>query len=138
MTSAEFAGTYRALKTLTEHGARTVVAQEVALGRMVMAHYLEVGSSMDRQRLRDGVAALEPTAAAKVFGVFEVDGTTVIVTHFIATFTDLPTWLRENAGTSQASSASTVVVPTVSAPAPAPAPGTPSTTKPTATRKSVV
>ncbi|MEP6990738.1 MAG: hypothetical protein ABJA80_07415 [bacterium] len=107
MTSAEFAATYRVLKTLTERGARSQIAQEVALGRMVMVHHLDVGSAIERQRLRAGVGALQPSASAQVFAVYDVDGATVVVTHFLTTFTDFPSWLRDNA---MPDDASTVVI----------------------------
>ncbi len=97
MTSAEFSAKYLVLKTLTEQGARSQIAQEGALGRIVMVHHLDVGSAVDRQRLRAGVGALDAAAAEKVFGVVDVDGTTVVVTHFLVTFTDFPTWVRDNA-----------------------------------------
>ena len=97
MTSAEFAATYRVLKTLTEHGARSQIAQEVALGRMVMVHTLDVTNAMDPQRLRADIGMLPPSAGEQVLGVFDVDGTTVVVTRFLASFTDLPSWIREHA-----------------------------------------
>ena len=96
MTSAEFAAKYRVLKTLTEHGARSQIAQEVALGRMVMVHHLDVGSAADQQRTLARLTSLDPAASAKIFDVADVDGTKVIVTHFLASFTDLPTWLDQN------------------------------------------
>src|SRR5215468_3477181 len=108
MTSAEFAAKYRVLKSLTEHGARSQIAQELALGRMVMVHHLDAGSAKDRQRLLANVAALEPSAAAKVIEVADVEGTKVVVTQFLATFTDFPGWLREHVSTS--GDAATVVM----------------------------
>src|SRR5262245_32137206 len=121
MTSAEFAAKYRVLKSLTEHGARSQIAQELALGRMVMVHHLDIGSPHDRQRLLASVAALEPSGAAKVIEIADVDGTKVIVTQFLATFTDFPTWVRQHATVS--TDAATVVmeaVPPPSSRAPAP------------------
>src|SRR3954468_22882008 len=97
MTSAEFATKYRVLKSLTEHGARSQIAQEVALGRMVMVHHLDVGSAIDRQRLLASVGVLDAASAAKVIETLDVDGTKVIVTQFLATFTDFPTWLAQHA-----------------------------------------
>src|SRR5215831_2330384 len=96
MTSAEFAAKYRVLKTITERGARSQIAQETALGRMVMLHHLDVGTSAERQRLVARLGSLEPAAAAKVFEVVTVDGAQVIITHFLATFTDLPAWIDQH------------------------------------------
>src|SRR5215813_722923 len=114
MTSAEFAAKYRVLKSLTEHGARSQIAQELALGRMVMVHHLDVGSAKDRQRLLANVAALEPSAAAKVLEVADIEGTNVVVTQFLATFTDFPAWVREHVSTS--GDAATVVMQAVTPP----------------------
>src|SRR6188768_3915684 len=97
MTSAEFATKYRVLKSLTEHGARSQIAQEVALGRMVMVHNLDVGSTADRQRLLASVSGLDAAAAAKVLEVLDVDGKKIVVTQFLATFTNFPTWLADHA-----------------------------------------
>src|SRR5262249_34547158 len=96
MTSAEFAAKYRVLKTITERGARSQIAQETALGRIVMLHHLDVGTTVERQRLVARVGSLDPAAAAKVFEVLTVDGVQVIVTHFLATFTDLPSWIEQH------------------------------------------
>src|SRR5262245_24938375 len=96
MTSAEFSAKYRVLKTLTEHGARSQIAQEIALGRMVMVHHLNVGSAVERQRLVAGLGALDPAASAKVIEVTDVDGVKVVVTQFLATFTDLPAWVAQH------------------------------------------
>jgi len=96
MTSAEFAAKYRVLKTITERGARTQIAQESALGRMVMLHHLDVGTEIDRRRLVEKLSALSEAASAKVFDVVTVEATQVIVTHYLATFTDLPSWIDDN------------------------------------------
>jgi len=96
MTSAEFAAKYRVLKTITERGARSQIAQETALGRMVMLHHLDVGTTVERQRFVTRLRSLTPDAAAKIFDVVTVDGTQVIVTHFLATFTDLPSWIEQH------------------------------------------
>jgi len=80
MTSAEFAGQYRVLKSLTETGARTELAQELALGRMVMVHHLDRGTAAERARLLAQARSLDPAGQAKLFGIVEVDGTPVIVT----------------------------------------------------------
>jgi hypothetical protein len=133
MTSAEFAATYRVLKTLTEQGARSRIAQEVALGRMVMVHTLDVGSAIDRQRLRAAVGALQPAAAEQVLGVHDVDGTTMVVTRFLTTFTDLPSWVRDNATVDDAKTlviAAVPTAPTVPSPPAAPAQAVPSATVP--------
>src|SRR6185503_8600979 len=101
MTSAEFVAKYRVLKTLTEHGARSQIAQEVALGRMVMVHHLDVGSAVDRQRLLASVGALDGATASKVIEILDVDGSKVVVTQFLATFTDFPSWLSQHAVTGE-------------------------------------
>ena len=120
MTSAEFAATYRVLKTLTEQGARSQIAQEVALGRMVMVHHLDVGSAIDRQRLRAGVGGLQPAAREQVLGVHDVDGMTVVVTRFLTTFTDLPSWLRDNAAVDDEKTMVISAIPSQSTEAPPP------------------
>jgi hypothetical protein len=102
MTSAEFAGKYRVLKSLTEHGARSQIAQEIALGRMVMVHHLDVGSANDRQRLLASVNALDAATRPKVLEIVDVDGVKVVVTQFLATFTDLPSWLQEHSSPADA------------------------------------
>src|SRR6185503_5079539 len=118
MTSAEFVAKYRVLKTLTEHGARSQIAQEVALGRMVMVHHLDVGSQNDRQRMLTNLSALEPAAASKVLEVLDVDGVKVVVTQFLATFKDFPSWLQEH---SLPAEAATVIMSAVQVPPPRPA-----------------
>src|SRR6185503_6029478 len=119
MTSAEFVAKYRVLKTLTEHGARSQIAQEVALGRMVMVHHLDVGSQNDRQRMLTNLSALEPAASSKVLEVLDVDGVKVIVTQFLATFKDLPSWLQEHSAPAEAA---TLIMSAVQVPPPRPAP----------------
>ena len=124
MTSAEFAAKYRVLKTVSERGARSQIAQEVALGRMVMIHHLDVGSAADCQRLLARVGSLDRSAVAKVFDVVTIDGTYIVITHFLATFTDLPTWLDQQ-GTAPGE-APTLVIPAQSAPrSTTPAPSAP-------------
>jgi len=123
MTSAEFAAKYRVLKTLTEHGARTQIAQEVALGRMVMVHHLDVGTTEERQSLVAKVGRLTPDAAAKVFDVVTVGDMRVIVTHFLATFTDLPSWLEVNSASADPSEAKTVLMEAPELPPPPSASG---------------
>jgi hypothetical protein len=137
MTSAEFLAKYRVLKTLTEHGARTQIAQEVALGRMVMVHHLDVGTSAECQRLAAKVGRLTPDAASKVFDVVTVDGTQVIVTHFLATFIDLPSWLEQNSASPDPLEAKTVLMeaPELSTPRETdPAPIAPAASIPPASR----
>ena len=59
---------------------------------------------------------------AKVFDVVTVDGTQVVVTHFLATFTDLPSWLEENSASPDPSESKTVLMEPPQLPTPAPAP----------------
>jgi hypothetical protein len=117
MTSAEFAAKYRVLKTITERGARSQIAQETALGRMVMVHHLDVGTSAERQRLVARLGSLDPAATAKVFDLVTVDGTQVLVTHYLATFTDLPSWIDQNTVSTEAA---TVVMDAIAPPPAAP------------------
>src|SRR3954464_11222380 len=122
MTSAEFATKYRVLKSLTEHGARSQIAQEGALGRMVMVHNLDVGSTTDRQRLLAGVAGLDAAASAKVLEILDVNGTKIVVTQFLATFTDFPTWLAQHELSADESTlVMHAVVPPSAPPSPRPA-----------------
>jgi len=93
MTSAEFATKYRVLKTLSDAGARSELAQEIALGRMVIVHSLAAATPAERQTTLDRVRALPDDAASKVFGAFDVDDAPVIVTHFIPNFTSFAAWL---------------------------------------------
>ena len=78
MTSAEFATKYRVMKSLSDAGVRSQIAQEVALGRMVMVHTLDQLSSTERQTLLRRLDALPPEGASKIFSRFEVDGTPVV------------------------------------------------------------
>src|SRR6185312_11151119 len=98
MTSAEFDAKYRVLKTVSENGARSQIAQEIGLGRMVMVHHLDVGTKAEREWLLAQARSLDGDAALKVFSIANVDGTSVVVTHFLASFVDLPTWLKQHAG----------------------------------------
>src|SRR5215471_3488629 len=122
MTSAEFTAKYRVLKTITERGARSQIAQETALGRMVMVHHLDIGTSAERQRLVARLGSLDPAAAAKIFDLVTVDGTQVLVTHYLATFTDLPSWIEQN---TVSTDAATVVMEAIARPQPSPAPKSP-------------
>src|SRR5262249_55589406 len=115
MTSAEFAAKYRVLRTITERGARTQIAQESALGRMVMLHRLDVGTTVERKRLVERLSTLNEAASAKVFDVVTVDETQVIVTHYLATFTDLPSWIDEN---TESGDAPTLVIEAMPRPQP--------------------
>ena len=53
MTSADLSTRYRIHKLLSEQGARTYIAQEIALGRAVMVHYLDRLPVVENQRLID-------------------------------------------------------------------------------------
>jgi hypothetical protein len=96
MTSAEFAGKYRLLKNVADRGARTFLAQQSALGRMVMVHYLDAGSAADRQTSLSRLHSLRPAAREKVLEITDVDGVPVAVTLYITSFGDLSTWLEQN------------------------------------------
>jgi hypothetical protein len=96
MTSAEFAGKYRLLKNVADRGARTFLAQQTALGRMVMVHYLDAGSAADRQTSLSRLQSLRPAAREKVLEITDVDGVPVAVTLYITSFGDLSTWLEQN------------------------------------------
>src|SRR3954464_14621611 len=127
MTSAEFAAKYRVLKTLSENGARSQIAQEIGLGRMVMVHHLDVGTPAEREWLLTQVRWLDGEAAAKIFALATVDDTPVIITHFLASFVDLPTWLKQHAGIDPDATQimQAPVLPPRAAPAATPAPTEP-------------
>src|SRR6478672_3620917 len=93
MTSAEFATKYRVMKTVSDAGVRSQIAQEVALGRMVMIHTFDRLTPAEQQTLLRRLDVLPPDAASKVFSRFDVDGTPVVVTHFLQNFTSLSAWL---------------------------------------------
>ena len=136
MTSAEFAAKYRVMKTLSDAGVRSQIAQEVALGRMVLVHTLDALPPAERQALIARLDALPPDAAAKVFGRFDVDGAVVVVTHFFSNFTTLPAWLDSVGGTppDDIQNAATVVMAAPVVPKPsAPPPSSPAFTSPTPT-----
>src|SRR5690349_15121196 len=123
MTSAEFASKYRVMKTLSDAGVRSQIAQEVALGRMVMVHTLDALPPAERQALIARLNALSTDAASQVFGLFDVDGAAVVVTHFLQNFTTLPAWLDAvgaTAGTDDVQNAATVVMAAPVVPKPAP------------------
>src|SRR5574338_863200 len=99
MTSAEFARKYNLLKCVSEHGARTYLAEQrgLARGRIVMVHYLDVGSAADARALLDRIGTLTTEAMDKVVETTEVDGVPVAVTLFLPQFESLPAWLGANA-----------------------------------------
>ena len=101
MTSAEFARKYNLLKQVSEHGARTYLAEQKGLtrGRIVMVHYLDVGSRADGQHLLDRLGTLSSAAMDKVVETTEVDGVPVLVTLFIQPFDSLGAWLDANTST---------------------------------------
>ena len=93
MTSAELSARYRVHKLLSEQSARTYIAQEIALGRAVMVHYLDRLPVVENQRLLDRLADLPTYAQEKIVEITEVEGITVVVTLFIAPFHGLQAWL---------------------------------------------
>jgi len=99
MTSAEFSRKYNLLKCVSEHGARTYLAEQKGLtrGRIVMVHYLDVGSRDDTLHLLERVGALSTSAMDKVVETTEVDAVPVVVTLFIQPFESLPAWLDQHA-----------------------------------------
>src|SRR5262245_58002575 len=99
MTSAEFSRKYNLLKCVSEHGARTYLAEQKGLtrGRIVMVHYLDVGSRDDTQHLLERVGVRSTAAMDKVVETTEVDAVPVVVTLFIQPFESLPAWLDQHA-----------------------------------------
>lgn len=93
MTSTEFAAKYRLLKNVATHGARSFLAQQVQLGRMVMVHYLDSETIDQRAATLARLEALRPPARDKLLEIADVDGTPVAVTLFISSFKDFATWL---------------------------------------------
>ena len=93
MTSTEFAAKYRLLKNVAMRGARTFLAQQVELGRMVMVHYLDAESDEQRNSMLIRLQALQPPTRDKLLEIAHVDGVPVAVTLFITSFTDFATWL---------------------------------------------
>lgn len=114
MTSTEFAAKYRLLKNVATCGARSFLAQQIALGRMVMVHYLDSETPEQRAATLARLDALPPRAREKLLEVADVDGTPVAVTLFISSFVDFATWLD---AVSPAAPAAKPI------PAPAPSPG---------------
>src|SRR5262245_14595986 len=93
MTSADLSTRYRIHKLLSEQSARTFIAQEIALGRAVMVHYLDRLPVVENHRLIDRLNDLPTYAREKIVEMTEVDGITVVVTLFIAPFHGLQAWL---------------------------------------------
>ena len=95
MTSTDFAARYRLLKNVATRGARSFLAQQVALGRMVMVHYLDSETPEQRSATLARLDALRPPAREKLLEVVDVDGSPVAVTLFISSFADFATWLDQ-------------------------------------------
>src|SRR5262249_45639988 len=130
MTSAEFATKYRVMKTLSVAGVRSQIAQEVALGRMVMVHMLDGVAPAEQQTMLHRLDVLPPDAASKIFSRLDVDGTPVVVTHFLQNFTTLTAWLDSVGGAASLEDAQSAATVVISAPVvPKPAPPVPSVTQ---------
>ncbi|HEY2377826.1 MAG TPA: hypothetical protein VGH98_17775 [Gemmatimonadaceae bacterium] len=95
MTSTEFAARYRLLKNVATRGARSFLAQQVALGRMVMVHYLDSETPEQRSATVARLDSLKPPAREKMLEIIDVDGSPVAVTLFISSFADFSTWLDQ-------------------------------------------
>src|SRR5579885_503736 len=95
MTSTEFAARYRLLKNVANRGARSFLAQQVELGRMVMVHYLDSETPEQRASALARLRALREPARNKLMEIAEVDGAPVAVTLFISSFVDFATWLDQ-------------------------------------------
>src|ERR1051326_9042028 len=93
MTSTEFARRYRLLKNVANRGARSFLAQQVDLGRIVIVHYLDSESPQQRVATLGRLNALTRPARDKLLEIADVDGSPVAVTLFISSFTDFATWL---------------------------------------------
>src|ERR1700755_2396796 len=93
MTSAEFAEKYRIRRTLSTSGARSQAVQDVAHGRMVMVHYLDVGTVAEREWLLNRVHGLDEESERKIIEIVDVDGVPGVVTQVLPPFDDLPAWL---------------------------------------------
>src|SRR5215212_6363894 len=93
MTSAEFSSRYKLLKRITEQGVRSYNAQQTATARVVMVHFLDGGPTDANQELLRMVQRLERVDKAKVLETMDVDGTTVLVTEFLAGSRTLEEWL---------------------------------------------
>src|SRR5579864_6332792 len=99
MTSAEFAARYRVLKQVAERGARTHVAQQLELGRIVLVHYLDRGGPGAGAQLLTRVRALPASAQEKVIETVIVDDTPVVVTLFATALEDLASWVSHQEAT---------------------------------------
>jgi hypothetical protein len=95
MTSIDFASKYRLLKNVATRGARSFLAQQVSLGRMVMVHYLDSETPEQRTATLARLDALKPPAREKLVEIADVDGSPVAVTQFISSFVDFSTWLDQ-------------------------------------------
>jgi len=95
MTSIDFASRYRLLKNVATRGARSFLAQQVSLGRMVMVHYLDSETPEQRTATLARLDALKPPAREKLVEIADVDGSPVAVTQFISSFVDFSTWLDQ-------------------------------------------
>jgi len=93
MTSTDFAARYRLLKNVATRGARSFLAQQVALGRMVMVHYLDSETPEQRSATLARLEALKLPAREKLLEIVDVDGSPVAVTLFLSSFVDFATWL---------------------------------------------
>ena len=93
MTSIEFAAKYRLLKNVATRGARSFLAQQVELGRMVMVHYLDSETPEQRSTTLARLEALQDPARKKLLEIADVDGSPVAVTLFLTSFADFTTWL---------------------------------------------
>ena len=93
MTSIEFAAKYRLLKNVATRGARSFLAQQVELGRMVMVHYLDSETPEQRSTTLARLEALQDPARKKLLEIADVDGSPVAVTLFLTSFSDFTTWL---------------------------------------------
>ena len=98
MTSTEFAAKYRLLKNVATRGARSFLAQQVALGRMVMVHYLDAEPAAERGNAVARLEGLARPARDKLLELVNVDGSPVAVTLFISSFVDFSSWLDQVAG----------------------------------------
>ena len=95
MTSTEFAAKYRLLKNVANRGARTFLAQQIELGRMVMVHHLDADGPEQLEATLAQLAALRPSPREKLLEIVDVDGSPVAVTLFISSFTDFASWISQ-------------------------------------------
>ena len=121
MTSTEFAAKYRLLKNVATRGARSFLAQQVELGRMVMVHYLDSEKPEERAATLARLGALTPPARSKLLEIADVDGSPVAVTLFLSSFVDFATWL--DAVSPALSAPPPLPPPAIVAPSAAPVPG---------------